>query len=93
MPVRIFYLMNYFLYILKSNAFDKYYTGFSQNPHERLKYHNSIEKGFTSRYRPWNIVFIKGFNTAFEAREAELKIKKWKSKKMIKKLIQGEIEL
>ena len=85
--------MNYFLYILKSGIIEKYYTGFSQNPHERLIYHNSIEKGFTSRYRPWNLVFTKGYNTKFEARQAELKIKKWKSKKMIEKLIQGEINL
>ena len=27
------------------------------NAEERLDFHKTIEKGFTSRYRPWEIVF------------------------------------
>ncbi|MEW6508697.1 MAG: GIY-YIG nuclease family protein, partial [Bacteroidota bacterium] len=42
--------MNWFLYILKSKLNEKHYIGISQNPVRRLEYHNSIEKGFTSRY-------------------------------------------
>ena len=85
--------MDYFLYILKSDVTEKYYTGISQNPHQRLIYHNSIEKGFTSKYRPWNIVFTRRYDTKFEARMNEIKVKKWKSKRMIDKLIKGEINL
>ena len=44
--------MSYFLYILRSQAHNRYYTGSSQNPDNRLTYHNSTETGFTSRYRP-----------------------------------------
>jgi len=59
--------MIYFLYILKSKSANKFYVGISQNPTLRLQYHNSIEKGFTARYRPWDIVFSHEFNLKIEA--------------------------
>ena len=49
--------MSCFLYILKSKISDIYYTGQSENPPKRLSFHNSIEKGFTARYRPWRVAF------------------------------------
>ena len=85
--------MKYYLYILKSKSADRFYTGISQNPRKRLEYHNTIEKGFTSRYRPWEIVLIKEYNSKKEAMRAEKKVKSWKSTKMIKKVIKGEITL
>ena len=85
--------MKYCIYILKSQAADKYYTGISQNPQRRLEYHNTLEKGFTSRYRPWRIVYTKEFNSKEEAMMMERKIKNWKSKKMIEKILSGDIEL
>ena len=85
--------MGYSLYILRSKVSDKYYTGISQNPSVRLKYHNTKEKGFTSRYRPWENVYTKEIENKAEAMDAEKKVKKWKSKKMIEKLIRGEIEI
>ena len=85
--------MKYYIYILKSDKYDKYYTGISQNPQRRLEYHNTIEKGFTSRYRPWEIVFIKEFDSKKEAMTNEKRIKNWKSRKMIEKVLKGEIKL
>ncbi|NOX67374.1 MAG: GIY-YIG nuclease family protein [Chlorobi bacterium] len=82
----------HFLYILKSKSVDKFYVGISQNPERRLGYHNSFEKGFTSRYRPWEIIFTQKFISKEEALAAERKVKSWKSKKMINKLIDGEIK-
>ncbi|MDP3830731.1 MAG: GIY-YIG nuclease family protein [Ignavibacteriaceae bacterium] len=75
--------MKYYLYILKSETTDKYYTGISQNPIKRLHYHNTLEKGFTSRYCPWQIVFVKEYDSKEIAATVEKKIKKWKSKKLI----------
>jgi putative endonuclease len=85
--------MGYFVYILKSKSFDKYYVGSSQNPKLRLNYHNSIEKGFTSRYRQWELVFEREFDSKEKALAAEQKIKKWKSKVMIDRIIAEEISL
>ena len=84
--------MKYYLYILKSKVANKYYIGISQNPETRLQYHNSFEKGFTSRYRPWEIVLTKDFDSKNQAMLAEKKLKSWKSKKTIEKVISGEIE-
>ncbi len=85
--------MEYNLYILKSIEVYKYYVGVSKNPQRRLEYHNTIEKGFTSRYRPWEIVFTRGFKTKVETMAAEKKVKGWKSRIMIEKLNNGEIIL
>ena len=83
----------YCVYILKSLTSGKYYIGSSSNPKRRLEFHNTIEKGFTSRYRPWEIVFTKEFPDKPTAQAAERKIKSWKSRVMIEKLLAGEIEL
>src|SRR5690554_8208265 len=90
---RLFYLMGYYLYILKSLSADKFYTGSSDNPERRLYFHNNVEKGFTSRYRPWEIVFMQEYESKTLALAAERKIKKWKSKRMIEKIISGEIKI
>ncbi len=85
--------MKYFLYILHSKNYDKYYVGISNNPQRRLHFHNTVEKGFTSRYRPWEIVYIKEFSDKKSAMQAEKKIKNWKSKKLIQRLVLGEITI
>ncbi len=85
--------MSYFLYILKSKTADKHYIGSSENPQRRLQYHNSIEKGFTPRYRPWEIVYTKEYETKEIALTMERKVKGWKSKEMIEKLINGNVKL
>ena len=85
--------MGYFVYILKSKKSNNYYIGSSQNPEIRLTYHNSIEKGFTSRYRPWEIVYKKEFDLKESAKAAEQKIKKWKSKLMIERIISVQINI
>ena len=86
-----FVCMKYYLYILQSLSADKFYIGVSENPDRRLVYHNSIEKGFTSRYRPWKLVFTQAFDSKSDALKAERKLKSWKSKVMIRKVISGEI--
>ena len=85
--------MKYYLYILKSKTSDKYYTGISEDVERRLEFHNTREKGFTSRYRPWKVVFKKEFENKAEAIRAERNVKRWKSKVMIEKLIKQEIEI
>lgn len=78
---------------MKSSNRGKYYTGSSENAEKRLIFHNTIEKGFTSRYRPWVIVFKQEFEEKKLALAAERKVKSWKSRIMIEKLINGGIEI
>ncbi|MBA4310885.1 MAG: excinuclease ABC subunit C [Chlorobiaceae bacterium] len=85
--------MKHYIYILKSLSADKFYIGYSQNPAKRLLFHNTIDKGFTARFRPWEIIFTQEFSTKQEALFAERKIKNWKSKEMINLLIEGIINI
>ncbi len=85
--------MIYYLYILQSKSALKYYVGISKNPSLRLEYHNTVEKGFTSRYRPWEIVYIKEYPNKSEALSAERKIKSWKSRVMIERVVNGDIKI
>jgi len=83
----------YYLYILKSKPSGIFYVGSSENPVRRLEFHNSVEKGFTSRYRPWELIYTKAYTNKNEAQVVERKIKSWKSRVMIEKLLKGELEI
>ena len=85
--------MSHFVYILQSEENDRFYVGRSQNPERRLDHHNSTSTGFTSRYRPWTLVFTEEFPTKEKAIEAERLIKSWKSKKMTRYVVEGKIQL
>ena len=85
--------MSYYLYILKSEVKDTYYIGSSDDPLRRLSYHNSEHKGHTQRYRPWVLVYMVEFETKSEAKAAERKAKEWKSKKMVRRLINKQIDI
>jgi putative endonuclease len=46
----------FYVYILYSSAFDKYYVGHTDDIERRLKEHSETsEKSYTSKYRPWEI--------------------------------------
>ena len=85
--------MSHYVYILRSQVIDRYYIGQSENPERRLEFHNSVERGFTARYRPWKLVFKKECENREEAIRLERKIKQWKSKTMIQKLLEEKISL
>ena len=87
--VRAFF-MSCLLYILHSESADRFYTGTSPDLERRLKFHNGLGRGFTARYRPWKIVFTKEYPSRQHALAAEKKVKGWKSKLMIRRLIAGE---
>jgi putative endonuclease len=85
--------MGHFLYILQSADNGRYYVGRSQNPERRLEHHNTTSTGFTSRYRPWALVFTQEFPTKQKAIAAEQLLKEWKSRKMTRYVIEGTIQL
>ncbi len=85
--------MNYYLYILQSEKKETFYIGSSEEPERRLLYHNSESKGYTQNNRPWKLVYACRFDSKNDAYSAERKVKSWKSKKMIRLLIDGEIKI
>ena len=79
--------MQYFCYILYSALRDRYYVGSCSNLEERIKKHNTNHTGFTGKTGDWILSYREVFNTVEEARKRESEIKKWKSRRLIEKLI------
>jgi putative endonuclease len=84
----------YYVYILYSERSDRYYIGHTSDPERRLFVHNNNPNNtFTSKYRPWNIVFK---HTISESRSEALKIERYlknrKSKELLNRLIENQSE-
>lgn len=77
----------FYLYILYSKTRDKYYVGSTGDLVSRLKSHNSNHSGFTGHTGDWEIIYQEIFETKEQAYAKERAIKRWKSRKLIEKLI------
>ena len=78
----------YYIYILYSPSFDKYYVGYSSDPLRRLTEHNTKPfNTYTSKYRPWFLkATFKCSEIEREAIWAERFIKKQKSRRLLQQL-------
>jgi putative endonuclease len=75
-------------YILYSASANKYYIGHTTEPlEERIRKHNSNHKGFTGKSSDWKLVYFEVRLTKKDAYERERQVKKWKSRKLIEKLV------
>ena len=79
----------HYTYILYSAILTKYYVGHTSDLKEREARHNRGGIKFTSKGRPWLLVYSEEFETKAAAHKREREIKKWKSRKMIEKLIES----
>ncbi len=75
------------VYILKSEEKDKYYIGSAADPEKRLLEHNSGRNKFTRPFRPWKIVFKQEYCSLKCARGVEIRLKRYKSRKIIEQII------
>ena len=85
----------FYIYILYSETYDRYYVGQTNNLERRLEEHNTQEKNsYTSKYRPW--VLSKSFEVGESlgiARKIENYIKRQKSRVYIEKILdRGSID-
>ena len=78
--------MNFIVYILFSEKYNKHYVGFSSNNELRLKSHNEFGKDWTARYRPWKLIYTKEFETKVEAMSHEKFLKSGIGRDFIKTL-------
>jgi len=72
----------YIVYILYSIKYNKIYVGYTSNLKERIIFHNELgNKGWTIKYRPWNLVHSEQYETKKLAlyREKQLKTAKGRS--------------
>lgn len=80
------------VYILYSKKFGKNYTGFTSNLIERFKSHNLLaKKGFTIKFRPWEVIYVEFFNSKSDAMKREKFLKTGMGREFIKKLIQQQL--
>ncbi len=77
----------YYTYILYSKIRDRYYIGSTSDIPARLAVHNTNHSGFTGHTGDWTVVYKERFSSKQEALIREKKIKSWKSRLMIEKLI------
>ncbi len=77
----------FYCYILQSKLNGAYYIGSCRDIAMRVSRHNKLLVPSTKRYAPWSLVYQKKFITLKEARSKELKIKSWKKRNAIEKLI------
>jgi putative endonuclease len=76
------------VYVLYSERFNKNYTGFTSNLIERFKSHNHLgTKGFTLKFRPWNVIYVEFFSSKSEAIKREKYFKTGVGREFIQNLI------
>ena len=79
--------MNFFVYILKSEVAEKSYVGSTNDLDRRIVEHNSGKSNYTSRYKPWKIIYTEVFSTLNEARLRERYLKSKAGRKFLKNVV------
>jgi putative endonuclease len=78
--------MSYTVYILFSVRHNKHYTGYTSDLDVRLESHNEFGKDWTSKYRPWKLIYTKVFEKKSEAMVYEKWLKTGAGRDFIKTL-------
>ncbi|MBI2278984.1 MAG: GIY-YIG nuclease family protein [Candidatus Brennerbacteria bacterium] len=73
--------------MLESLKNQRYYVGSTEGIKKRLAKHNRGEVKSTKVHRPWKVVYTESFPTRQEARRRELRVKSWKKREAIERLI------
>lgn len=81
--------MEFKVYILYSFDWQKYYIGQTNNLSLRLDQHNKTGNGYTSKFRPWRLVYEETFDNRIEAVKLENYLKSLKNKDRIRQYIAG----
>lgn len=78
----------YKVYALYSAGFNKIYVGFTSDLEKRLLSHNYLgKKGWTIKYRPWQLIYTEEFADKAHAMKREKELKSAKGREFIRSLI------
>jgi len=66
----------YYIYIIKSIEWRRFYIGSCEYLQKRLKKHNAGEVRSTKFYRPWGVVYKEEYENRTLARKREIELKK-----------------
>jgi putative endonuclease len=76
--------MQFVVYILYSDQFDKFYVGQTDDVGARLKRHNAGYEKSTSPYRPWRLVLSVPKESRVEAMILERKLKNLSKQRIVR---------
>ncbi|MBT3538570.1 GIY-YIG nuclease family protein [Candidatus Parcubacteria bacterium] len=79
--------MNGYIYILQSLKNNKYYIGSTNDVGRRIDEHNAGRTKSIKYLIPWQLRFVQKYPTIKQACQVEYKLKKLKSRKIIKQII------
>jgi len=80
----------YYIYILYSNSYDKYYIGQTSDLVRRLAQHNDGEEKSTKSYVPWGLKYTEKYQTRSEALRRERFLKNQRNKTFYRRLIDSQ---
>ena len=76
------------VYVLYSERYNKIYIGYTSDLEKRFKSHNELGiKGWTVKFRPWEIVYTEIFETKSSAMKREKELKTSRGRNFIRKEI------
>jgi len=77
------------VFVLYSKIYNKIYIGFTSNLAERLKSHNELAtKGWTVRFRPWQLIYTEEYLEKSGAMKREKELKSAKGREFIWAMIE-----
>ena len=77
----------FYTYIIQSERTSRYYIGYTKDITIRLERHHSGWSKSTKMGIPWHLCYSKKFNSKSEAIKFERKLKSYKSRKYLEKII------
>ena len=83
-------MLNFGVYILESQKNYRYYVGSTDNINRRISEHNIGKVFSTKNMRPWKIKVFIECETLTEARSSEYRLKKYKRRDILDKVIQDK---
>ncbi|HPS13130.1 MAG TPA: GIY-YIG nuclease family protein, partial [Prolixibacteraceae bacterium] len=79
----------FYAYIIQSQKDLSFYIGHTSDMQKRLDYHNSGLSCYTSKKKPWKLVYFETYETKQEANAREYFLKRQKNKSFYERLIKG----
>lgn len=81
----------FYVYILKSQKFNKYYTGQTKNLANRIKVHNLGKTKSIKAYIPFELIYFEEFSTRTEAVKREKYFKSGSGREFVKKQVENAL--
>jgi putative endonuclease len=76
------------VYVLYSTNYNKIYIGYTANLQSRMLSHNQLAtKGYTIKFRPWELIHQETFDNKGEAMRREKELKSQKGRAFVWNLI------